>query len=183
VVILVVIVLLSGTTTLAQDNERIWTSEFVVDVPAGTFAEGVHEYWFEASWTVPAPGGWPPFGPYEFTIDDEAPIYKGYALLRPGYGYAQFGPPNRHCEALGLEDTPEFVLHPDQPMRFHVGWPIDWEMTYPEARAHLDSMTLTATWGSGTAELVHQEIYARAPDDPGWGNFWANQMCNWTKRK
>lgn len=175
---ILVVVLLLSSTGAAQGPEKLWVAEFTCDVPNGFSAEGSHSYWYEVWWTYPEPGGYPMLGPYEFTIDEEAAQYLGHALIRFGFGRVRFPPPAVHCERF--EPT---ELHPDQPTRFHHGWPADWEMTYPEAKAHFNSMTVTVHWDDAdSADLLRHEIFPYQPGDAFGEHVWPNQFCNWTVR-
>jgi hypothetical protein len=44
-------------------------------------------------------------------------------------------------------------LHPDQPTRFFFAWVNDPAMTYRQARAHFESMTVTVVWDDGSSAL------------------------------
>lgn len=189
-VIIVLIGLLLASTSAAKGPEKIWVVEFTHDVPDGFWTEGDHSYWYEVSWTYPDPDGYPRIpwedeaDPYVFTVDKEAPLYPGRALIRFGYGVVRMPAPGTHCE-----DLAPLVLHPDQPTRFHLGWPADWAMTYPEAKAHFASMTVTVHWDvdwdgegpGGSATMVANEIFPMQPGD-GFEHVWPNQLCNWTAR-
>jgi hypothetical protein len=62
---------------------RLWVAAYTYDPPAGTFDEGTHPYHFDFEWSVPEAGSWSG-QEGEFVISDDASIYDGYVLLRPG---------------------------------------------------------------------------------------------------
>lgn len=173
--IILVVLLLLGSSSLAKGPEKVWIAEYTFDIPDGTWDVGTHTYHIETVWTYPESASWMS-DVWEFEISEDAPMYDGYALLRVGTGFVRIPPPQTHCEQLD-----EFVLHPDQAKRFHLGW--DWEAKQVEARAHYDSLTVTITWddGAGSAELERHEIFAY-PGGNAWDRKWHNAKCNWTHR-
>jgi hypothetical protein len=141
---------------------------FTYDVPSGAWAEGIHPYRFEFAYTEPDSGS----GVFSavFAVSADAPLYRGFVLARGFHELARIpGPGGEQCAQID-------VLHPDQPTRFHFGWVTDWEMTYREARAHFESMTVTVAWDDGDpVEMVRHEIKPL-------NKSWAKSKCSWTMR-
>jgi hypothetical protein len=169
--IMLLITLLLSSASLAAGNEGPWVAYFSYDVPSGTLAEGDHTLYYEFTWTQPSPG-YSKHGPTTLSISDGAPVYQGFVLLRPVNAWARvLGSGDEQCEYI-------YEVHPDQPMRFHVGWYNDSPMTYPEARAHFESMTVTVQWDSESpVQLVRHEI------TPFSWERWPRQVCSWTMRQ
>jgi Tol biopolymer transport system component len=151
---------------------RQWVAVYAYDPPVGTFDEGMHPYHFDFEWSVPEPGSWSGQGG-EFVISDNAEIYDGYVLLRgPGEIHGVNYPDGLTCEQVGDID-------PSQRTRFLIGWVpgVDEaiEMPYADARAHFESITATAVWDDGSAELARHEIIPLREDD------WFNYVCTFTE--
>ena len=110
-------------------------------------------------------------------VDETAPLYPGYVVLR-GDLFGAFAKPmgeqGRDCIRL-LEDP--LRIHPDQPLRFHIGWSTDEPMTTKDARLHFESMVTTVDWGAGPVEMTRHEI-----TPAGNGNYWQNKICSFTVR-
>jgi Tol biopolymer transport system component/predicted GH43/DUF377 family glycosyl hydrolase len=143
---------------------RHWGAAFSYDV--GTWAEGEHSYYLEDTYSVPASGG-ETTEPIGFTVSNDAPSYDGYVLLRGAALRARVGD---ECPALAPA-----TINPDQNTRFHYGWVTDTPMTYAEAVAHFDSMTVKAYWDNGmTADLLRHEIFSWTSVD------WPQYTCSAT---
>jgi len=108
----------------------------------------------------------------DFVVSGEAPLVPGYVLLRgPRELYRVTGASRPVCEELAM-------IHPDQPTRFLIGWLPEFEMTYPEALAHFNSIVATVHCGDGeSAPLTRQEIR------PFSLERWFDYACTWTVRQ
>ena len=153
-------------------SKRQWVAAYTYDPPAGTFDEGTHPYHFDFEWTTPEPGSWSGQGG-DFVISDDAEIRDGYVLLRgPAEIHGINDPDGFFCEPVG-------EVNPSQPTRFVVGWVpgVDEaiEMTYPDAKAHFESITANAVWDDGSAELVRHEIIPLREDT------WFDYVCTFTE--
>ncbi len=153
-------------------SRQSWVAAFTYDLPAGTWNDGTYPYHFEFEWSVPEPGGaWIGQGG-EFVISSDAPLYDGFVLLRGAREiHRVVAPGGPVCEDVES-------IHPDQPMRFLVGWVpgVDTiiSMTYPEALAHFESISARVVWDDGmSAELVRHEII---PLD-----LWPQRVCTFTQ--
>lgn len=184
--IILLVLLLLGSSSLAAGPEKLWVTEFTYDVPDGTFEEGDHSFSYEWTWTYPESGSYSA-GPFEFEVAGDAPIYPGFAVLRHVYAVVRVhSPGGTHCEYIGSVGDPA-VLHPDQAMRFHIAWPTEEGMegllTYPEVHAYFDSMTGTVVWDDGDpVPLVRHEISPWQTEKKSWARVWANSLCCWTAR-
>ena len=87
----------------------------------------------------------------------------------------QLPPPEHQCG-----DLDQFILHPDQPMRFHIGW--DWIAQYPEALLHYESVVPMITWDCEPdfVLLERHEIFPIIENSRE--TVWQNAKCNWTHR-
>ncbi len=146
---------------------ELWAAVFTYDY--GTWATGGHSYYFDNAYTFPVSGGGEPTPEISFTVPSDAPfppLYDGYVMLRP---FALRARVDGECPAI------DPMLHPDQMTRFVYGWVTDYPMTYDEALAHFDSMTVTAHWDEGqSAELERHEIIPFGSVD------WAQYVCTFT---
>lgn len=153
---------------------RPWVAAYTHDLPGGSLTEGAYPYHFEFAWSRPEPGAFSGQGG-EFVVSSGAPNYAGNVLLR--------GPVELRgvdtseglvCEAIG-------EVNPSQPLRFLIGWvpgvDVLMDMTYPEARAHFESITASAVWGDGgSAALKRHEIMPfSSPED------WYRYVCTFTR--
>ena len=142
------------STELRPDQiVNLWVAAFTFDPPAGTFIEdGEYPYHFELEWTFPEEGSWSGQGG-ELDISGAAEVYDGYVLLRGTRELMGVRSP----EGLSCEEV--FNVNPGQPMRFLFGWVTDYGMTYDDALAHFDSMTVRVVWGDGnSADLTGHEV-------------------------
>jgi hypothetical protein len=134
---------------------ELWTAYFTYD--PGTWAPDGHSYHFESTYTFPVLGGGNPTPEISFTVADDAPQYYGYVMLRP---FAVRAKVDGECPDI------DPILHPDQMTRFVYGWGTDYPMTYDEALAHFNSMTVTAHWENDqSVELVRHDIMLRGTSD------------------
>lgn len=137
----------------------LWVSAYTYDY--GTWVAGDHRYHFEATWT----GGSEITDEIYFNVSDEAELYDGFALLRPGAVRA-----GTDCPAVG-------AIHPDQLTRFLAGYVTDQAMTYEEAMTFFESLTAEAVWDGGTsADLIRHEILPFRLDD------WLQYVCTFTAK-
>jgi hypothetical protein len=168
ILVIVMVTLLVGNVSSAGGPERLWVVAFTQDVPSGPWAEGTHTYSYAFTWTEPTPGS--SVSSHQFIVSSDAPLYRGFVLARGFYELARIpGPGGEQCAQID-------ELHPDQPTRFHIGWLTDWEMTYREARAHFESMTVTVAWDGG--DPVEMERHEIKPSNKSW----AKNVCSWTVR-
>jgi hypothetical protein len=168
ILVVLMVTLLLGGISSAGGPERHWVAAFTYDVPSSAWAEGDHTYSYAFTWTEPSPGS--SVTSHQFTVSSEAPLYRGYVLARGFFELARIpGPGGEQCGQIE-------ALHPDQPTRFHIGWVTDEEMTYREARAHFESITVTVTWDGGSP--VEMERHEITPLNKSW----AKKVCSWTMR-
>jgi hypothetical protein len=167
-VVAMITLLLTGMSS-AAGPERLWVAAFTYDVPGGPWTEGIHTYRYEFTWTEPTPGS--SVFPAEFAVSADAGLYPGFVLARGFYELARMpGPGGEQCAQIE-------ALHPDQPTRSHIGWRTDEPMTYREARAHFESMTVTVVWDDGSpVPLVRHEI---RPSNESV----SKNTCSWTVRQ
>jgi hypothetical protein len=124
-----------------------WVAFFAYDASAWT---GEHHYHFGNTYTFPVFHVEDPTPEIEFSVDSEASLYDVYVMMRPLALRARI---DGECPII------DPVIHPDQMTRFVYGWQTDYPMTYEEALAHFDSLTVTAYWDDNqSAELVRHEI-------------------------
>ncbi len=145
---------------------ELWSAAFTYDV--GIWTPGEHTYSFEASYSVPAPRT--DVSPeFPLTVAQDAASYNGYALLRVGRVVAAS---DSGCTIL---DPPD--INPGQWTRFVYGWITDYPMTYQEALAHFNSLTVTAyADGAALTALTPHEIH------PGGATPERQQyMCSFTQ--
>jgi hypothetical protein len=162
--------LLLGSSISAAGPEAQWLTYFYYDLPPGTWAEGSHTYQFEITWMQPAPGS-VLTQQGEFAVSADAPLYPGRVLLRSFYELAFVAP---DCAWI---DT----VNPNQPTRFHIGWLTDEPMTSGEARAHLESMSVTTvTDGQPPVELRPTAIMRWTEQK---NNALDRYICGWTMRR
>lgn len=141
----------------------LWVAAFTSDVM--TWSEGNHSYFIEGSFSIPEPGGGETSDPIYFTVSSDAPWYDGNVLLRFLALRARVGD---ECPAI------DPVIRPDQNTLFHYGW-VTGPMTYQEAAAHFDTLTVTANWDTGmSTELVRHEIFPWSSVD------WNQYLCSAT---
>ena len=163
VVVLLALLLLSSTS-LAVGPERDWWTEFTSDV--FTFdLEGDYEY------TYTSEGG----GELSFTVyvDEDAPEYQGTVLLRPWMIRARTDDPGLNC--ANVEGYPS--IQPGQPVRFHVAWLTDVEMSHQDAEALFNSLSYTVSWGDETVSLERQGTNPYRED-----MSFIDASCIWTVR-
>jgi hypothetical protein len=149
--------LLLGSTSLAVGPEKLWWTEFTSDVFTWP-EEGSYAY---------------DIGGMGFTVvvDREAPGYQGIVLLRHIEILARTDEPGLNC----AETDP--YIQPGQPVRFHIGWRADEEMTHQDAEASFDSLSFTVTLQDQTVPLERQGTYPyREAID------WDDEFCIWTIR-
>jgi hypothetical protein len=148
---------------------RLWVAAYTYDPPAGTFGEGTHPYHFDFEWNAPDPGSWSGQGG-EIDVSSGVDLYDGFALLRGPHELRGINTP----EGLYCEDVAE--INPGQSTRFLVGWLPDYgEISYMDAKAHFESITATAVWDDGSAELARHEIMPFNEGD------WFNYVCAFTE--
>jgi hypothetical protein len=137
--------------------------------------ERAYHYRFEVVW----PGGHVQSVGTEFTVSGDAPSYPGYVVFRITQFLTQ-------ADGGGCEwSPPPADLQPGQPVRFLIYWlPIEvGPMTYPEARAFYDSMTVTVKWVSTEpVPMVRQRIIRQHESEPKWLEMWERFQCSWTRR-
>jgi hypothetical protein len=105
-----------------------WMAMWTYDLPAGSWSEGEHSYYFKWAYTVPEQDGMT-MEPMGMTVaGGETPIYPGYVLIQPWSSTPQLAWTGSACEAVP-------VIHPNQPARFVWGWVNDYSMSYEEALA------------------------------------------------
>ena len=135
-IFIVLLITILPSSGLAKGPEKKWFSFFVCDNPDITLAEGTYTYRTEFEWTYPLPGNliseW-----YEFEVSGGADLYEGYVVLR---GFEAWARVDGQCERID-----PVVINPDQPIRFHIGWLTDKEMTRLEAKVLFESMTVKFT--------------------------------------
>lgn len=170
------VLLLSVIGAVSADQSKDWSSAFTYDVPGGTWEPGPVSYDFEFSWTYPAPGGGSVGGGAEFVVDESAPLFPGYVVMRGIFGTFAKPMVEQGRDCVRLEDDP-VRIHPNQPVRFHIGWSTDEPMTPVEAKMHFDSMMVIVDWGDGPVEMQSNEVVPRDV-----GNYWANNICSFTVR-
>lgn len=164
------VVLLLSSSSLAAEPE-IWLTQFTYDVPDMTWDEGPHDYVYKFSWSEPTPE--PSESEGQFTVSSAAPLYQGFALIRLTNVWAHVS----SLQGALCELIDEF--HPDQPARFHVGYLNDEPMTYLEARAFFESMTVTVSWDGGEPfQMVRHQITPFPA-----GKSWERIKCSWTVRQ
>lgn len=181
-IFMVLLITLLPNSSFATKYERIWCSEFVYDIPIGTFTEGTYSYRIEVKWTEPTPGsfvtGWWP----EFEISYEAPFYEEFVVFRVAdQFYARVRDENGlRCEII------DPIFHPDQPMRPHIGWAIDEEMTYSEAKAHFKSMTEKYVFSDGSSFGLERSSpiwpWSEPESEQLLDVIWEKRKCSWTMR-
>ena len=143
---------------------RVWGAAFSYDV--GTWAEGEHSYYLEETHSVPEPAT-NTTPEIVFNVSNDAPAYNGYVLLR---GFALRARVGSGCPAINPR------IRPDQNTRFGYGWMTDFPMTYAEAVAHFNSMTVKANWDDGmSADLLRHEIFSWSSVD------WDQYVCSATE--
>lgn len=176
--VLIFVLCLSVIGTASADNVKVWKAAFTYDAPSGTFHPGLHFYQFEFDWNYPDAGIYTS-EEATFFVDANAPLYPGYVVLRGKYGGAYAKPLGEHgSECIQLDPV---TIHPDQPVRFHVGWvpgiSVPEPMTSTDAKAHFQSMITTVDWGDGPVEMIGHEV-----TPSGNGNYWPNNICSYTVR-
>jgi hypothetical protein len=135
----------------------LWVAAYTYDY--GTWPAGDHSYHFDATWT----GGSEITDEIYFNVSDEAELYEGLALLRPG------------AVRAGVDCPAVDAIHPDQLTRFLAGYVTDQVMTYEEAVTFFENLTAEAVWdGSMSAELAPHEIIPFRWDD------WFQYVCTFT---
>mgnify|MGYP001815844681 CR=1 FL=1 len=172
VFVLIFVLCLSVIGAASADNFKNWSAAYTYEVPPGTFLPGLRFYQYKFDWTYPAPES-NTSAEATFFVDENAPLYPGYVVLRGEFGaFAKpLGEHGRNC----IEIDP--VIHPDQPVRFHIGWGTDYPMSPKDAKLHFESMVTTVLIDGVTHEMTGQEV---APS--GMGNRWPNNICSYTVR-
>ncbi len=174
VVLLVVVMCLSIVSVAAADALHLWGAAYTYDFPAGSFnAPDFIPYSFEFNWTYPDPDGHHPGGGGFINVSEDAPLYPGYVLMRGDFGVIvkDEGACRRQC--VQLEEP--ITIHPDQPVRFHIAWRTDEEMTRRDAVKHFESMVVTVDLGDGPLEMNRHRLVRRT--DP---EFWERHICSFT---
>jgi hypothetical protein len=170
ILIVLLLLLLLSSSISAAGPDAPWLTYFYYDFPPGTWAEGSHTYQFEFTWTQPTPGSHLT-QQGEFTVSADAPLYPGRVLLRSFYELA-FAAPD--CARI---DT----VNPDQPTRFHIGWLTDEPMTASEARAHFESMSVTAVADGQPSVEMQPTAIMRWTEERS--NALDRVICGWTMRR
>lgn len=159
------VLLLLGSTSLAEAPGRSWWTEFTSDVFTWP-DEGFYEYIYEEQ------GG----GTLSFTVEvaADAPAYRGTVLLRPWGIRVRTDEPGLSCAQL---ETPR--IRPDQPARFHVAWLTDEAMSHQDAEALFDGLGYTVSWDDG----AHTVLLVRQVTHPYIEHIGVYDMtCRWTVR-
>ena len=142
-----------------------WAAVFSYDAPSWTM--GDHSYYFDNTYAFPASGG-EMTEPFLFAVADDAEQYDGYVMLRPLAVRARL---DGECPAI---EPP--ALNINQATRFVYGWVTAYSMTYDEALAHFNSMTVKASWdGEAPVVLTPHEIIPFGSVD------WAQYVCTFTE--
>lgn len=116
-----------------QPKKFMYLTVYAYDLPSSALNAGTHTYQFSFRYSSPRPGEL--IGkPHPFELDDSAPLYRGYVLLRPGGLQA-------------LVDTSEGAdckvvkkLNSRQSLRFFVAWVADEHLTVEETNRQISSM-------------------------------------------
>ena len=166
-IILLLALLLLGSTGLADSPGKVWWTEFT----SGVFTwpdEGTYTYTYESQ------GG----APQSFTVEvtQDAPEYQGTVLLRPWSIRVRIGEPGLSCADVYVEPR----IRPGQPVRFHVAWLTDETMSHKDAVVLLDSLSYTVSWDDGV-EMMSLARQAIRPDDEHIDLY--DMTCLWTVRR
>jgi len=141
------ILLILGTTSLAEGLARNWWTEFTSDVFTWP-DEGLYTYTYKDQ------GG----GTVSYTVEvtQDAPEYQGTVLLRPWSIRIRSDEPGLSC----MEADPPRI-RPDQPARFHIAWLTDEPMSHQDAEALFDTLSYTVSWDGGaqTVSLARQTTH------------------------
>lgn len=153
--IVVILVLLASplfsTRSSQDDPEYLWLTVYTYDVPAKTLIPGEHSYEFRFDYTSPRRGELTG-EPHNFTLSEEAPLYRAFALLRPNGLQALVDTPDgTACEVVK-------TLNPDQNLRFMVLWVPDEKLTRSEQSAHLQSMTAEIRIDGGSWQVLDEQV-------------------------
>lgn len=153
----------------------LWAAAYTFDLVPGTLGQGVYPYHFEFIWTVPQAGD---FSGQEgqFEISPDADLYEGFVLLRGPLMVRGIDT----AEGLICENI-EGSLHPDQALRFLVGWLPDYgEMTFDDAVEHFDSISsATVIYGEGSiGGLEGHEVIPFSFEDL---DSWFGYVCQFTR--
>jgi|GEM_PF-3386301 len=130
-----------------------WMAFWTYDLPAGSWEEGEHSYYFLWAYSYPYPDG-RAMDPQTMRISSSSEVYPGYVLIQPWSWMPQQAWTGSSCEVV---DT----VHPQQPTRFVWGWVNDFSMGYDEALEHFNSFTVQAFWdgeAGGSAMLTMGEL-------------------------
>ena len=158
--------LLLGSTSLAVSPGKLWWTEYTSDVFTWS-AEGTYTYMFEGS---DGSAVW-----YTVEVAADAPLYRGTVLLRYESIRARTDEPGLNCKAI---DQPR--VHPDQPVRFHIGWRTDETMSHHDAEELFDGLSYTVLTDGGPQyswELEQQAIHPYFEETD-----WDKAFCPWTVR-
>ncbi len=145
---------------------QLWSAAFTYD--PGIWTPGEHTYSFEANYSVPTPGS-DVSTEFPLTVAQDAGSYVGYALLRVGRVVAAL---DSGCTTL---DPPD--INPGQWTRFVYGWITDYPMTYQEAVAHFNSLTVTAYADGGAPITLTRHEIVPGGATPEWQQY----MCSFTQ--
>jgi Tol biopolymer transport system component len=134
---------------------RTWVAAYTYN--AGTWDTGTHTYQFWA-------GGSPQGDEFSFEVSNDAPLYDGYALIRPGILRAQ--------TPEGCMNIP--AINSAQETRFHIGWTFDG--AYADARMYLENLMAQVRWDTTEpADMLMHEIF------PLTGSVdWFGYTCTFT---
>lgn len=141
-VLIILVAPFLGKKGSVEETERLWMTVYTYDLPLHELDEGDHTFQYEFNWTYPQQGSL--IGEiHTIPVTASAPVYPGYALLRPTRIDALSGDANG-----ALCSTVESV-NPAQAMRFLVAWVPDNFFTAEEMNAQLSSMNVTVRWDGG----------------------------------
>jgi hypothetical protein len=135
-----------GTASANQSPcQGYFISQATVELPAGYWTEGVHHNTMRfLGW-----GGDETWGPFEFTVSDSAPLYKGQVMVAAALIGAGWAP------------IPDQTINPAQDTFLWAGWgigPGDYP-NMPAANADLDQASILFSWDGGDEVLADQGPY------------------------
>ena len=162
-------------------GEKQWVSLYTADLPAQELSPATHGYEAVYRYTYPVAGEHA--AQYGFIVDEDAPLYDGYALLRPGHIMVRVrGTDGAQCERQGSDEKWP-MINPNQPLRFAMGWASDEAMTRREANAYFGSMTVVARLDGG--EWMELEGHGVRPyGEKGFGpEQWDHYLCAFTVKE
>jgi hypothetical protein len=135
-----------GTAAASQSPcQGYFISQATIELPAGYWAEGVHHNSMRfLGW-----GGDETWGPFEFTVSDSAPLYKGQVMVAAG------------LIGEGWAPIPDQTINPAQNTFLWAGWgigPGDYP-SMPAANEALHAASILFSWDGGDEVVAHQGPY------------------------